>query len=737
MKKLFVSIVALAAFVACQSNFEDVTTNTPGLGNGAVPEDLVKIYAEVGVGEDGTKATYGEDLSALWEENDQIALVQESAANNSAFNHVNALDIKRGAGTNSAAFWGDITVPTESPRIYHIAYPVSAVSFNVANTVTKVSDSSYATKETTLGMANYAATANYKYEYTTTLNVAVPTVQSGKWEPYMYASTPEAVSANGIRATKLQTLTGAIAISAYEADGTTPKKLSEIAVSSTNSAIAGAFTGSAVSSATISVTGDYTEDDYSTVRDEDTGPALPGRTKGKAEADKLLEERAKSTVPTTSGTTQSMSLAFAGTEKTVGATNLANIGTDSKGNYVYYLNVAPVADETLTIVVKAEDGSTLVRQIKGVNIAASQRIKCNIKWESATLTADGVETWYDDYSTDASFNLEGSKVYAKNLKVEGVQADAVKELGVVVQNANGDVVAQNISANNTLSLAEVSVDVPTSGKYTAYAYAKIIVNGQEQIKTAGMESVSVTPVLTNAIKVRSSYSTNGGVNLDNSIWGDKMTILAATSDSWATKNLVKSATYSYTGMGTSSGTLTAGDEKQFTFAYSAWGQYNCYVKIEMTNGLVFDGTYATHVIGIPYTMNVTSNDGTWSEDGKSTWNNSGGVRLGYGLGGAQTGKSTLTKTFDKIPADIQIVAKSQGDARGSNFIADISTTYHFYVSGISAGSATAKGNKSSTPFNISKTMTLTKANPTIQHYNSTATNTACSVVTACSIYLAE
>ncbi len=662
MKKLFVSIVALAAFVACQSNFEDVTTNTPGIGGDAVPEGLVKVYAEVGVGEE-TKATYGEDLSALWEENDQIALVQESAANNSAFNHVNALDIKRGAGTNSAAFWGDITVPTESPRIYHIAYPVSAVSFNVANTVTKVSDSSYATKETTYGMAHYAATANYKYEYTTTLNVAVPTVQSGKWEPYMYASTPEAVSANGIRATKLQTLTGAIAISAYEADGKTPKKLSEIAVSSTNSAIAGAFTGSAVSSATISVTGDYTKDDYSTMSDVDVGPLLPGKIKGKAEADKLLEERAKSTVPTTSGTTQSMSLAFAGTEKTVGATNLANIGTDSKGNYVYYLNVVPVADETLTIVVKAEDGSTLVRQIKGVNIAASQRIKCNVKWESATLTAGGVETWYDDYSTDASFNLEGSKVYAKNLKVEGVQADAVKELGVIVQNANGDVVAQNISANNTLSLAEVSVDVPTSGKYTAYAYAKIIVNGQEQIKTAGMESVSVTPVLTNAIKVRSSYSTNGGVNLDNSIWGDKMIILAATSDSWATKNLVKSATYSYTGKGTSSGTLTAGDEKQFTFAYSAWGQYNCYVKIEMTNGLVFDGTYATHVTGIPYTLNTSSNDGSWAEESSGiNWNTAGGVRLGVNRGAGVV--CSITKSFH-IPANVTVKVTANGIHNGT------------------------------------------------------------------------
>ena len=166
MKKLFISIVALAAFVACQSNFDDVTINTPGFDNGAIPEGLVSVYAEVGVGGD-TKATYGDDMSAMWEENDQIALLQESANYGSTFSGVNTLDIKRGAGTNSAAFWGDITVPTESPRIYHIAYPVSAVSFNTSSTINKTSESTYTYSdlETFDRVGRFTAHASFDYTY--------------------------------------------------------------------------------------------------------------------------------------------------------------------------------------------------------------------------------------------------------------------------------------------------------------------------------------------------------------------------------------------------------------------------------------------------------------------------------------------------------------------------------------------------------------------------------------------
>ena len=61
----------------------------------------------------------------------------------------------------------------------------------------------------------------------------------------MYASTSESVSSNGIGAKKLTTLTGAVAVRAFEADGTTPKQLKSITITSSDAAIAGVFSGSA------------------------------------------------------------------------------------------------------------------------------------------------------------------------------------------------------------------------------------------------------------------------------------------------------------------------------------------------------------------------------------------------------------------------------------------------------------------------------------------------------------
>ncbi len=722
MKKLFISIMALTAFVACQSNFDDVTTNTPGFGDGAVPEGLVKVYAEVGVGEE-TKATYGDDLSALWEENDQIALVQESANYGSTFNYVNALDIKRGAGTNSAAFWGDINVPTESPRIYHIAYPVSAVSASTNMSVTKSGDSSYATRGTTAGMAYYSATANYKYEYTSTLNVSVPTSQSGKWEPYMYATTPEAVSADGIRATHLTTLTGAIAVRAYEADGTTPKKLSKVTISSANGAIAGAFTGRAISATTISVTGDYTSDDYSTVSDPDVGPLLPGRTKGRAAADALLEEKAKSTVPTTVSNTQSMSLAFAGTAKSVTVEN-ANVAADDNGDYVYYLNVAPFAGEKITIQAVAEDGTSLIRVIPSATLAASQRMRVKVTWESAGLTNGSIETWYDSYAGNHSTTLEGSKVYVNNVAVEGVDASAVSAIGALVYDLDGNLVASNISANNTLSLSQVVVDVPTSGTYTVMSYAKVTVNGEERDLTGEAKKVNVTSIPTDASLIQSSYSKNGTVALTNSIGGTALEYTPALSDAAIPANLIASCKVTY---GSTTVDASMNTKKSVSLAL---GQYSCYVKITLDNGYVCQsGTYATHITGIPYTMNVSSNTDNWSISGSHKWS-SGELRLGNA---AAQGATTATKTFH-MPANTSVKMDIRGKVTTSTLYTN---TFKASISGAEVFSAKAEGKTFSAPTvsfdEKSKVATMTNGNPTIELRNSSDVANRASYIYALSL----
>lgn len=692
--------MALAAFVACQSNYDEVISSTPGVGND-IPEGCVKVYAEVGVGED-TKATYGDDLKALWEENDQIALLQESANEGSTFNVVNALDIKRGAGTGSAAFWGDITVPTELDRFYYIAYPVSAVSFSTTVSrnivVTNYDDNVDWNTSGYVGQSTgYAA-----YTYNANLSITIPSTQMGKWEPYMYAATPEAVSADGIRATKLTTLNGAFAIRAYEADGVTPKKLSKITITAANSNLSGTYSGVATSyGQTVTVTGARTGGHYNeSVREEN--------------AYKNLVSALASYSATTTSRTKSMSLSLGSGSKSVTITDTSAISADENGDYIYYLNVAPFENETITIQVVAEDGTSLIRQISSATLAASQRIRCKFTWEHAGLTNGSIETWYDSYAGNHSTTLEGGKVYVNDIVVEGVDASAVQSIGVLVYDSANNLVAQSLT-DSTLSLSQVVVDVATAGTYNVCSYAKVVVNGEERNLTGEMKQVNITPIPTDASVIESSYSKNGAVSLNNSIYGTTLQYTPQLNSTFPS-TFISSCQLTY---GSTTENVTYNSTATKTLAL---GQYNCYVKITLGNGYVCQsGTYATHITGIPFTMTVSSNADGWSVSGPIDWNKSGGVRLGFGVEHASTSATSLTKTFH-MPADTNISCTANGTIRATLWG---STTFNINVSGSSVYSTKKEGSGSAVSWSCSgATGAMKSSSPTIQLHNSNATNTA-------------
>ncbi len=597
MKKLFISILALAAFAACQNDFNDVNLDAPQVGN-TISNGSHKIYAEVGIGEEGTKATYGDDLQALWEENDQIAILQEHANYGTTFGVVNKLNIKSGWGTSYAAFNGEISVDATTPRFYHIAYPASAVSFSTSSTLNKTSNSEYAYREDGLEVGHYYATASFDYVYNSTLNLTVATSQSGKWEPYMYASTEEAVGSTAIGAKTLNTLTGAIAIRAYmpNADGTkTPLQLKAIAVSATQP-IAGAFSGTATSVGSLgTITGAETSDVYSTVSEDDV-LWWKGAKYGREEAEKLLLAKAQSMEPASTTSTKAMSLSFTGSEYIVGANDVTSIAADNDGSYTYYLNVAPFENADLTIMATAVDGSTLIRNVSAQSLAASHRKGFVFTWESATLSCGNVETWYDDYNK-SNFELQGNTLYVNNLEVKGVSAENVLTLGVVLNNELHAASAKS----GVLTIDKVEIPNLTSGQYTAYAYAKVLVNGQEKELIGSLVSKNVTsiPEIT-GYEVRTSYSYNGTQSKTNGIDGSLLKVKADISDSYIANNLVSGKKYTIY-YGSNTATQTLGSEWSTTMAYNAWGQYNCYVKIALSNGYVLESAhYTTHVTGIPY-----------------------------------------------------------------------------------------------------------------------------------------
>ena len=650
MKKLFVSILALAAFAACQSDLDnDLNVNVPQQG-GANVGGSHTIYAEVGIGGE-TKATYGDDLKATWEENDQIALLQEHADYNKPFGVVNKLTIKSGWGTNSAAFNGDISVDATSPRVYHIAYPTSAVSFNTSVSVSKTSDSSYAYREDGLQVGHYYTTASFNHIYNSTLNITVPAQQSGMWEPYMYASTSESVSSNGIGAKELTTLTGAIAIRAFEPDGVTPKQLKQITITSSDAAIAGAFSGTATSVGFLgTITGAETSDVYSTVSEENI-LMWKGAKYGREEAEKLLLEKAQATEPTSTSVTKAMALAFAGNERVITLTNLENIPMDSEGYYTYYVNVAPATVGTLEIKATDLNGGEIDREINNQTFAASHRKGYKLTWEDASLVPGTIETWYDSWNS-SSFELAGNTIYARNIGVNGIPADHVLALGVEINGQLHEASAQS----GVLSQQELKIEDYPSGTYSVCTYAKVMLNGQETVLKGDAKTVIVTSIPTATYNVYSSYSNNGAQSLRNDVGGNVLRANVTLSDSYIQSNYVQSATLTY---GSASASMTAGKEWSGTVAL---GAYNTSIKVVLKNGYTLtSSSYTTHVTGIPFTMTTSSNADGWSEDGYVNWNTNGGVRLGYNQWG---GEASITKSFH-IPANTTVKVTSNGIVNGT------------------------------------------------------------------------
>lgn len=603
MKKLFVSILALATFAACQSDFNDVNLETPQGGSTNVGGSHT-LYAEVGVGEEDTKATYGEGLKATWEVGDQIALLQEHANYGKPFSVVNKLNIKEGWGTSKALFNGEISVDTNAPRVYHIAYPASAVKFTTNVSVVKSGDSSYETKESTPGVAYFRSKANFDYKYTSNISVNVPTTQSGKWEPYMYASTSEAVNSEAIGAKVLTTLTGAIAIRAFEPDGVTPKQLKQITITSSSAPIAGAFTGESASVATLNVTGDYTSKTYSTEMDGDF--IIEGRNKAKAAADELLESKAQSTVPANTTVTKAMSLSFVGGEKSITISGLESIPADSDGFYTYYINVAPatLAAGTLTIEAVDTNNTATKKTLKDeITVAASQFKGAKVVWESATLNCDEttIETWYDNYGKGSAFELAGSTIYVDNVSVEGnILAENVKALGVELNGVFHEASAQSGVLENDLA---IEISGLASGYYNVQPCAKVVMNGKEETLYGPKVNKTVTAIpIVSDYYVQSSYSYNGNVQKDNKIAGDLLKVKANISDSFIASQGLGTKYEVYNGS-TKLGEKTLGEEWTNNVGYGALGQYGCYVKISLGNGYSFTSqAYTTHVVGIPYSI---------------------------------------------------------------------------------------------------------------------------------------
>ena len=362
-------------------------------------------------------------------------------------------------------------------------------------------------------------------------------------------------------------------------------------------------------------------------------------------------------------------------------TAIFNLG---EGDFTFTLNLTDAEGYTLSLPVSK-------------NFVAGKRTILNVEWMSASVTS-----WYEDYANNNATALDGGAIY---VTVEG-ENPVVTVDGVEVEVVDGKI----------------------SGVATGSHNVVVTVKGLELVN----RSVVVTPIPTASATIRTSYSNNGAKDITNYIPGTELQVTATLNET-IPSNLISKSEAVY---GSTTSNISLGSTSKFSLAL---GQHNCYAKVTLANGYVCQSeTYAAYITGIPYTMNISANDGTWSTNGNVKWGDSNSVRMGYNVDNLldwATETVTIERSF-YLPSNVSVVAKCSGSANGSKFIfSQYSTTFTFSVSGTTVGS-TESGKNSSKSFDYNSTVTMTSANPTVKCVNSTSTNQTCSRINGLSIIYA-
>jgi len=543
MKKIFISILSVAMFAACaKTEIEDIVPAAP-----EQEDEAQAVYVEIGATTGSeTKATYDENLKAIWEAGDQILAVQGCATEreNETWEgktytaNAEALDLKSGATTNRAVFGGLVHV-YNSTRYFHFAYPASGVSL--------------VTTTHTPGASGLSG----NYSTTTTCTYTVPSEQDGIWTPFLCASTDNKTTAENIDGINFGTSHNAcFAVRVYEADGITPKKIKSIIITAANNIVG-----------TISAT---TDND--------------GSFTGK-----------------------NFDISGGGNEIT--ADNLQNIG-QLGGLYEYRFEVLPVDAGVLTLKVIDENDSEVVRTTSAKTFTANHRSGVKVYWDKAGIQMHATTWFDDSCATGLESALSSATTIYYEASLFGIGAADIKEKGVTVGRKlaanNTDVISDGTKHPNTDSSAKFNSEIAATNGYGVYyiqAYA--LLNNGEEFKTATQAVYIVSDKILPAITshtIRSSYNLNGAVEKTNDINGDVINANIQLNDCYASKNLVDNVTFYHN----STPETMIGQEHTQTI--TSFGAYDCYIEVKFVNGYTIKTpTYKTNVTGIPYNISFKNN----------------------------------------------------------------------------------------------------------------------------------
>lgn len=202
--------------------------------------------------------------------------------------------------------------------------------------------------------------------------------------------------------------------------------------------------------------------------------------------------------------------------------------------------------------------------------------------------------------------------------------------------------------------AKVDIDVKISGFATSYSYAKGIDGVAQSIATANSKS--------------NDWMDEGKAVCTITKSGIPSTLLSVKSVSM----LVNGEEYSkdYTDDGNNTFTL-------HKTAHTKWEQKNVSVRVVYStpDGLEFEGTSNTltrHITGLPYAANPPKSS-EWENSGHNVYFEDSYVQMGKK--GIDVGlEKYITKNFDNIPSQIDVLLLSTGMIHGERFAASNLTT---------------------------------------------------------------
>ena len=361
-------------------------------------------------------------------------------------------------------------------------------------------------------------------------------------------------------------------------------------------------------------------------------------------------------------------------------------------------------DFSFTLTLTDTEGETLEYALSSKNFVAGKRTILNVEWRKAGVSVElaGVNSWYEEvYNGNTGSTLEGGYIYINGLSAEGGDATVYVD-GVAASVVDGKIAA-------------------TSGTHTVYAAIGDVKSAEYSV------TVCKKPVLT--YTVHSSYNSNdGSVSKNNNYDGSSIYAKNFAINEPFLSSAVSSVTFYYGSA--SQATALAGSVQKSALGL---GNYACYAVATISiNGNSVSSTTATTniaVTGIPYTLNVSANDGTWSEEGYVNWNTDGGVRLGYTQWG---GEAYISRTFH-IPADLTVKVTANGSVNGTGSLWKVENTATVTVGSTTVVSKTQAGKSEASWSCSSASASMSSSNNTVTVNSSYNLESAKVVVKALSI----